>query len=118
MVHSTGRVLVAVAAGGGAIILRLRESRSLLCVYRMLQALFLYLGHVYEGMVKRSGMCKVHRYQCLCKLVAACMLPLSHKEECFVKYQKNVLDIQSKVLSMGTSVGRYSEICVKYGHIS
>jgi hypothetical protein len=46
------------------------------------------------------------------------MLLLKHKEEYFVKYQNEVLEIQWMVLSMDTSVERYSEIHVKYEHVS
>ncbi len=46
------------------------------------------------------------------------MVQLRHKEEYFLNYQNIVLEIQLSVLSMDTSVGRYLEIHVKYGHIS
>jgi hypothetical protein len=54
----------------------------------------------------------------LAKRELAYMLLLRHKEEYFVKYQNEVLKIQWMVLSMDTSVGRYSEIHVKYEHVS
>jgi hypothetical protein len=48
------------------------------------------------------------------------MLPLRYKEEYFFEYQNIVLEIQWTVLilSMDMSVGRYSEIRVKYEHLS
>jgi hypothetical protein len=52
------------------------------------------------------------------KQMLAYMLPLRHKEEYFVKYQNIVLEIQRMVLSMETPVGRYSETCAKFGHVS
>jgi hypothetical protein len=46
------------------------------------------------------------------------MLLLRLKEEYFIKYRNIVLEIQWTVFSTDMSVGRYSEICVKYGHVS
>jgi hypothetical protein len=54
----------------------------------------------------------------MCKTVASLYASLRHKEEYFIKYQNIVLEIQWRVLSMDTSVGRYSQKHVKYGHIS